>query len=716
LIVAMILAICLAGSALGQAGASVEAHVTAMDGSTLQSAFVSLWPGSWQRDCDLHGYARLDGLPEGNYRLEVVADGFTAKDTSIVLRPGTELMLDFVLERIAETLPEVTVEGEANPSEGHVFRRKEIDASSAKTVPDFLITQAGVEVRSDGSIATSSVRIGGSSPDQVLVLVDGRRVQQSGSGEADLSSIPLAWVESIEVLRGGQTELGSEAIGGVIRIATRAPDGNRQIIADADFHSTYRVASVLRSGKDGPLASVISLVRTEGPGDFAYRITEEDGTGPFTVDLGKTVRRANADVTRDQVLLKVGTRMSSLGSAELSAGLDRTDRGMPGYLAPLLTPTARQRSQQESLNLNVHSRIATARLTSRASYEHDYRRFTDTDPYDPIHLSMETSNRWDAETQAEVSLARISILGGASLGREDLRTDQLAGGKAERSRAAAWSQISRPLWSSTLHNLSATGEAGARWEKFGNCGAILPKVALLAEYDRSLVSRLLISYGRSYRAPSFYSLFWLDDQTSRGNPDLRPETSSELTARGVVEMPSSFGTRLETEASDQKVTDLIVWQQTVNNRWQPFNLRRAHVRTLDLTLSQPLLGDHLKLTGGVNWTEARDATRDRNTGGKYLTFRAPRTERATASCRMMNIAFAATYRWVAARPALATNSKWLGSYRLLDVTASYALIAKQFRIEPSIGVNNLLDTNYRIVRFAPMPGREIFASLHITES
>ena len=81
-------------------------------------------------------------------------------------------------------------------------------------------------------------------------------------------------------------------------------------------------------------------------------------------------------------------------------------------------------------------------------------------------------------------------------------------------------------------------------------------------------------------------------------------------------------------ASDQRVENLIYWKKAFDNRWIPLNLSRAHVRTLDVTGETSLWREQVQLTAGVNWTEARDATDDRNTGGKYLTFRAPHSQRA----------------------------------------------------------------------------------------
>jgi iron complex outermembrane receptor protein len=82
----------------------------------------------------------------------------------------------------------------------------------------------------DASDAVRPAQLRGLSPDQVLVLVNGKRrhtsavvnvngTQGRGSAPADLNAIPLSAIDHIEVLRdGAAAQYGSDAIAGVINI------------------------------------------------------------------------------------------------------------------------------------------------------------------------------------------------------------------------------------------------------------------------------------------------------------------------------------------------------------------------------------------------------------------------------------------------------------------------------------------------------------------
>jgi iron complex outermembrane recepter protein len=89
----------------------------------------------------------------------------------------------------------------------------------------------------DGNDALRPATLRGLSPDDVLVLVNGKRYHTSslvnynyavgrGSAPVDFNSIPMSAIDHIEVLRdGAAAQYGSDAIAGVVNIILKgAPD------------------------------------------------------------------------------------------------------------------------------------------------------------------------------------------------------------------------------------------------------------------------------------------------------------------------------------------------------------------------------------------------------------------------------------------------------------------------------------------------------------
>lgn len=110
--------------------------------------------------------------------------------------------------------------------------RNDIEKQGFQSVVDILqnITATGTPPISRAQPLSSGEVVGGSfismrnlGAQRTLVLVNGKRMGISTSGLQDISTIPVAAVERIEVLKDGASSIyGSDAIAGVINIITRS--------------------------------------------------------------------------------------------------------------------------------------------------------------------------------------------------------------------------------------------------------------------------------------------------------------------------------------------------------------------------------------------------------------------------------------------------------------------------------------------------------------
>ena len=111
--------------------------------------------------------------------------------------------------------------------------RVELNQILSTTVPSFNFNQTAIN---DGTDIIRPATLRGLSPDQTLVLVNGKRRHSSslvningsvgrGSAAVDLNSIPTAAIGSVQVLRdGASAQYGSDAIAGVINVILREDD------------------------------------------------------------------------------------------------------------------------------------------------------------------------------------------------------------------------------------------------------------------------------------------------------------------------------------------------------------------------------------------------------------------------------------------------------------------------------------------------------------
>ena len=175
--------------------------------------------------------AEAPGLGEGGQ--DEAAGGTSAPGTVITVTPPEE----------ATTVAEVVVGSHIRgikdgASPVVVMKRADLDRAGYGSVAEALsaLPQAFGGLASEDASSTgvdqsgvnvsdaTGVNLRGLGADATLVLVNGRRLAGTGSkGDfADVSSIPLAAVERIEVLLDGASALyGSDAVGGVVNIVLR---------------------------------------------------------------------------------------------------------------------------------------------------------------------------------------------------------------------------------------------------------------------------------------------------------------------------------------------------------------------------------------------------------------------------------------------------------------------------------------------------------------
>ena len=136
---------------------------------------------------------------------------------------------DIELEKIVVTPTRMEQYDYDATSNVTVIGSKEIKSSHAKNIPEVLIEKAGLNIYNNSSDKTNRVDIRGfadTSITNVLVLIDGRKINPVDTSGPDWLQIPVESIERIEVVRGaGSVLYGDNAVGGVINIITKKGAG-----------------------------------------------------------------------------------------------------------------------------------------------------------------------------------------------------------------------------------------------------------------------------------------------------------------------------------------------------------------------------------------------------------------------------------------------------------------------------------------------------------
>lgn len=114
------------------------------------------------------------------------------------------------------------------PARIEVIDRQQIEKANGLDLVELLRRNTNLSIRStSGNSARSDLSLGGFGENgslRTLVLLDGHRLNASDMSPINWPSIPLAQIESIEVIHGAQSgTFGNHAVGGVIKINSRKP-------------------------------------------------------------------------------------------------------------------------------------------------------------------------------------------------------------------------------------------------------------------------------------------------------------------------------------------------------------------------------------------------------------------------------------------------------------------------------------------------------------
>ncbi|MFV2068074.1 MAG: TonB-dependent receptor plug domain-containing protein, partial [Pirellulales bacterium] len=229
-----------------QESVTINGTITdASTGSPLGGVTVSIIGTNRTSPTSSAGTYSIRVLP-GNYTLQATSIGYTPSEEAISVSAGDSPTVDFQLASQAIQMGEILVAigsrtartATQTPVPVDVITGAEIRESGQTEVNQILRDlvpsfNASHQTISDGTDHVNPASLRGLGPDQVLVLINGKRRHSSalvnvngtfgrGTVGTDLNAIPPAAIERIEVLRdGASSQYGSDAIAGVINIVLK---------------------------------------------------------------------------------------------------------------------------------------------------------------------------------------------------------------------------------------------------------------------------------------------------------------------------------------------------------------------------------------------------------------------------------------------------------------------------------------------------------------
>ncbi len=245
-------------------------------------------------------------------------------------------ILPSILPAIAETTTEETVviahRFDASvtrlPRTVIVIDRNRIERSAATSLDQLLRQTAALDISdSVGNGVTATVGLRGVNGNtNVLILVDGRRLNNADLSSPDLLSIATGDIERVEILPGSAGALyGDNAVGGVINVITRKPDVFRASLhAKGGSYGLSNYRGSISDRFDGGMDYRFSFEKRQSDG---YRDNTRLSYDNYLLNLGWNYRGGRI-IAEMQKILNDHLLPASLSAAEV----DINRKQASGYL------------------------------------------------------------------------------------------------------------------------------------------------------------------------------------------------------------------------------------------------------------------------------------------------------------------------------------------------------------------------------------------------
>jgi vitamin B12 transporter len=597
-----------------------------------------------------------------------------------------------------------------------VVTAEDIAARGAATVADAIAAVAGLSLNDKGPEGSQvAISLRGSTTNQVLVLVDGVRVNDALTGMADLSRIPAGDIERIEVMRGGASSLyGGDAVGGVINVITKRKEAPLELKAELGGYmpgarvTGFGFDKVQGSFDASTLLDSQSLELSWAPrlGEAILSVSagarRAANAYSFLDASGERRERENASLLGADA--KAGVTLPFLeGELAASLGVSYEDKGIPGSESSPSLYASESDFDARALVRYSAERFLSDFLTIDASLRADWSAVDYDDESDPSQDARHevATAGLEAVQQAFVSEG-LNLVYGLSSSFAVARSDAV--GTPSRIALGAFVEPAFAIGGLTLrpsvrYDFYSDFSAG---DPLGGLAASLGAAYRIGEGDT-----LKLNVSRAFRVPSFNDLHWPAIAGAEGNPDLSPETAYE--ADFGYERRRA-GLAYDAVAYVRYARDVILWQPDSGGIWRPSNFGAALYPGIEQEVAVDL-AEGLSVSASYTCLYSFVLSGDFELADdKRLPMTPVHSLKTVISGNGDRLSWSATASFASLRYLKTANVAYLPAYFTLDL---FARLRASDRLSIYSAADNVFDEQYEIIEGYPMPGTRLRAGIEL---
>ena len=540
-----------------------------------------------------------------------------------------------------------------------IITREEIQKSPAKSIDELLQQVTGLDIRRRGSNGVQSdVSIRGGSFEQVLILINGIRMNDSQTGHNSLNiPVDLSSVERIEIIKGpAARRFGQSAYTGAINIITKVSDKEKvKISAEGGDYSTYRLGLNSTFGTE----KIQHLFQINSGASDGYR--------------------HNTDYKIQNLFYQNSFKINH-GSVGLQAGFQEKKFGANGFYASPLATEQYEETQASVVALRHQQNFEKFSLKSNLYWRRGQDMYLYIRDKPEVYRNMHIGNN----IGGEISGSYQSNLGTTALGVELRKEFLTSNNLGERNRFLTQVFFEHHF---SLLNDKLQIIPGVSWANYSDSGNFFyPGVDV--GYQVFEHHEIYGNIAKVHRIPTFTDLYYVS-RTEEGNPNLKPESalSYEIGYRFA-----KHKTQFKISYFGRDTNDAIDWTKAnLTDKWKAENIGNTMINGLETEISQSLLQNIL--TTSVSYTYIDNKI---STSKNFSRYALDNLKHQFAAKVQAN--YSGFYNEWAYRYLDRMNGS---SFNLLDTKLGYTI--KNF--ETYVLVNNVINTEYTETFGVPMPKR-----------
>lgn len=608
---------------------------------------------------------------------------------------GTLLFVQFIAAQ--DTTKLVEVEVTAIRQSTSFLKSVKIDstilsANLQHNVGEILSNHTTVFVKNYGNGALGTTSFRGGSANQTAILWEGINLKNTMLGQTDLSLLPAALFNQIQIDYGGGSALwGSDAMGGSIHLS-----GSNKVLKQGMSLVTQLGSSSLNSRtaftgfsfNSQKFSAETKIYLNQNKNQFKYIDTNQSKV-PLTIN--------HAAFNNFGFMQNFIYYIHPNHQLKLCFWFNSLDRQIPNY-------NLSNKSKQYQYDRN--SRFVTQHLYSKKqiaantklAYFGDVLNYIDSSSAIYSYSSVENLVV-DHENKFHLS-KKSTIQSGFNVSASKAITVNYEN-SASLLRMGLYLLYTKN-WIKNINTTAVIRYENTNQTKIPLTGNLNLSYQITKKFD------IKLNAANVFRQPSLNELFWLPG----GNRNLLPEKGNVLD--GEIRYQSNFSNikfEFSLAAYHKTINNWILWLPGNNGNPSPKNIQQVFSRGTESSsrityqLNSFKIGLQL-LTHYCLSTISKQEQDYNNSLNKQLIYTPRYTGNLNCFVQFKSASLQMTNQYVGYRFTSSDNSSWLNPYYVSSVRLSYQFVlGKETNVILFVASQNLFNSNYHIVENRPMPLR-----------